>query len=226
MRTRKEMWTEYNKRDMFDYHAGDIHRFKLINKYLSKGKTLDIGYANKPNPYIMNVTGVDIGTVQKPFNYDAVISADVSKGLPFKDKSFNNVIAGELIEHLENPSYFIRECWRVLKKDGVLVLTTPNPLEWISVIRFYLEAKFKPTDHISELSPNMIQAILKNNGFSVKDITGVYVTIPLLARISYVFRHIPTRFIDLSKITLYAAKRNDKLIPEQAQREGMEAHRC
>jgi SAM-dependent methyltransferase len=42
-------------------------------------------------------------------------------------KQFDIIIAGELIEHLENPGQFLRNMARHLNKDGVLFLTTPNP---------------------------------------------------------------------------------------------------
>ena len=42
------------------------------------------------------------------------------------DNKFDAVIAIEIIEHLENPFRFARECAKLLKKDGLLFLTTPN----------------------------------------------------------------------------------------------------
>jgi SAM-dependent methyltransferase len=42
-------------------------------------------------------------------------------------KLFDIIIAGELIEHLENPGQFLRNMARHLSKNGVLFLTTPNP---------------------------------------------------------------------------------------------------
>jgi 2-polyprenyl-3-methyl-5-hydroxy-6-metoxy-1,4-benzoquinol methylase len=40
--------------------------------------------------------------------------------------SFDYVFASEIIEHLLDTDFFLEECQRVLKKGGVLVLTTPN----------------------------------------------------------------------------------------------------
>jgi SAM-dependent methyltransferase len=39
---------------------------------------------------------------------------------------FDVVVAIEIIEHLENPFRFVRECARLLKPGGLLFLTTPN----------------------------------------------------------------------------------------------------
>lgn len=48
-----------------------------------------------------------------------------SFNLPFKSNSFNCVIASEIIEHTINPSYFIYELFRVVSKNGRLIISTP-----------------------------------------------------------------------------------------------------
>jgi SAM-dependent methyltransferase len=52
--------------------------------------------------------------------------SDVECGFPFKDNAFDVVIASELLEHLNDPVGFFTESHRILKKGGILVLTTPN----------------------------------------------------------------------------------------------------
>jgi ubiquinone/menaquinone biosynthesis C-methylase UbiE len=64
------------------------------------------------------------------------IKVDVNKGLPFKDGSIDIITCVELIEHIENFFYLIREIKRVLKKGGICILTTPNLNSWYSRIRY------------------------------------------------------------------------------------------
>jgi ubiquinone/menaquinone biosynthesis C-methylase UbiE len=45
--------------------------------------------------------------------------------LPFTDCSFDCVIASEIIEHVVSPADFIQELFRVVKKNGELIITTP-----------------------------------------------------------------------------------------------------
>jgi len=51
---------------------------------------------------------------------------DLEKRFPFKDNSFDLLFAGEIIEHLFDTDHFIKECKRVMKPGGILIVTTPN----------------------------------------------------------------------------------------------------
>ena len=46
--------------------------------------------------------------------------------LGFKDNAFDLVLALEILEHVENPVFFLDELLRVCKKEGIIVISTPN----------------------------------------------------------------------------------------------------
>lgn len=44
----------------------------------------------------------------------------------FQENSFDAVTLNHVIEHVPDPVKLLRECWRVLKPNGKLILVTPN----------------------------------------------------------------------------------------------------
>jgi SAM-dependent methyltransferase len=57
--------------------------------------------------------------------------------LPYDDASFDVVLLVEVIEHLENHRMALGELARILKPNGVLVLTTPNIMRLNSRMHFF-----------------------------------------------------------------------------------------
>lgn len=55
-----------------------------------------------------------------------IIEADLNRPFPVESGSQDCVIAFSVLEHLLMPCAFMRECHRVLRPGGVLVLLTPN----------------------------------------------------------------------------------------------------
>lgn len=114
---------------------------ELILKYLSNPSEVRICdipcgagvFSQKLHELGMRVAAMDIAHVE-PFRFDVSkrILADANSRLPFNDESFDAVVSIEGIEHLENPSQYLRECARILVAGGLVFLTTPNPDSWRS----------------------------------------------------------------------------------------------
>ncbi len=111
------------------YHYG---RYKIVKELIKdKGKDLlDIGCGPPSDSmkhgaflrYMGYGTGLDIEKRTIPFKF---VLGNMEK-MPFKDKSFSVVSAQEVIEHVHDPNKALDEVARVLKDDGVAIVTTPN----------------------------------------------------------------------------------------------------
>jgi len=141
-------------------------RLKIMARY-ARGRILDIGYAQMPNPHLEgDVIGLDPAEAPCPPNYRNVVVGTLDDA-PFGDDEFDTVVAGEVIEHVEEPLKFLRNCRRLLKPGGRLVLSTINPffppivlLNWLMIPRFY----FAP-DHVFEIAPRFLVRFLRETGF-------------------------------------------------------------
>ena len=70
------------------------------------------------------------------------IVSDVCR-LAARDESFDVIVASEMIEHTPTPARAIAELARVLRADGVLVLTTPNRI-WQEPVRAASRLGWRP----------------------------------------------------------------------------------
>ena len=60
----------------------------------------------------------------------AVLRAD-GQALPLADRSVDRILMSSLLHMVPDPERLLAECWRVLKPDGYLVLSTPNHYQFI-----------------------------------------------------------------------------------------------
>jgi SAM-dependent methyltransferase len=68
-------------------------------------------------------------------NFERALSSD-----------FDLVTAVEVIEHLENPTAFLRSIHRLLKPDGIAILTTPNVQNVPARLKFLLRGEVRAMD--------------------------------------------------------------------------------
>ncbi len=118
------------------------NRVQEILRLVEAGKTiLDIGCAKNPEIHFAlaknckKIVGIDVDEsgirkIKKKGFEAYVMDAEQIK----LDKKFDYIIAGELIEHLNNPGLFLKAMEKHLAPDGRFILTTPN----ISSILLYI----------------------------------------------------------------------------------------
>lgn len=91
-----------------------------------KGTLLDVGCGKMPykkyileNSEVNTYIGLDIETAME---YDTIIKPDYTwdgKEMPFKDESYDTLLATEVLEHCPTPELVLKEMYRVLKKRWI-----------------------------------------------------------------------------------------------------------
>ncbi len=119
-----------------------------------------------------NLIGVDINEKRVRELNDKGMKAVVgdAQNLPTSMGKFDVIVAGELIEHLENPGLFLRSARSVLAKSSpspMLILTTPNVLGVLFFLNHSVLNKKEPwPEHVCYFTRSTITQLLEREGFS------------------------------------------------------------
>ena len=115
-------------------------------------KILDVGCGNARDIACIvqqgaEVTGIDIseGMVAESrvelekLGYNKVtLEVGDATQLHYADSEFDKVLCSEVIEHIPDADKALSEIYRVLKPNGILVLSTPNPKSWYGFDRYVI----------------------------------------------------------------------------------------
>ena len=89
--------------------------------------------------------------------------------LPLADASVDVVVNFQVIEHLWNQTQFVRECARVLRPSGLLMVSTPNRIT-------FSPGRDTPINpfHTRELNADELTRLLVDAGFTSLSMSGVF----------------------------------------------------
>jgi len=103
--------------------------FQAVRKLAPQitGSVLDVGCGKKPYEYLFTNAKKYIGLDHikcKSSENKADCFYD-GKKFPLKSSSFDSIVCTEVLEHVEDDQLFINECKRVLKPNGIMLLSMP-----------------------------------------------------------------------------------------------------
>ncbi|MGI8469850.1 MAG: glycosyltransferase [Pyrinomonadaceae bacterium] len=169
--------TNINEANKFSPYWGEhAARYIFALPYVEKKSVLDIACGTGYGIELLkgkaqSVTGVDIdfeaaSQARKECDEKSFVLIGDGTNLPFADRSFDVVTSFETLEHLRDRGKFVSELKRVLRKDGVLILSTPNA-------NYTKPVNGKPSNpfHIFEYKPEQLRAELARQ-FEVRDFLG------------------------------------------------------
>jgi len=144
-----------------------------------------LGYREVRGAYYAATPGRERKTVALPGGDEYVLEVDLFDAerheFPYASGQFDLVLCCELIEHLTcDPMRMLMECQRVLREDGLLLLTTPNAASLSSIASVLLGwhnpqvfSMYPPpgdaaSPHVREYTPRELRDAVEAAGFAVE----------------------------------------------------------
>ncbi len=157
----------------------------LLDKYPVTGKSLDLGCGEGKVAEAVFEKQISVGLDNGPemvrkatINriYKKVVLGDAAK-MPFENQSFDFIFSNSVVEHIEDIEGVLSEMKRVLKKDGIIILTVPNnyltgrsifsALGLRGISRWYGEKRNKKFDHFNLWNRETWGKKLEKNGMRI-----------------------------------------------------------
>ena len=193
-------------------------RLKQIAPHKSAGRALDIGcgpgyFLTAAQKMGFDVHGLDpsdyiVEMAQKTWGERVKLGLIESADCP--PESFDLVVAFDTFEHIYEPKAFLKAIHNVLKPNGVLAITTPDPTSALAKVSGKNWVSFKLPEHVFYWSPDTIRKVLEDK-FEVLDIlrAGQYATLGFLFRRLFRLSNDPGKFISgiinfLNRFSIYS----------------------
>ena len=194
----KPLKTEIDPKDYYDseyflggnpYHYTDERDEVIIRKIEDKRRIVNIikimGWNNKTYfPNMLDV-GPGLGNLIKTaenFGFNA-FGIDISKYV--SEKGYKTALGNievynpphkldiitmiEVFEHLENPIFALKNCYRILEENGLLVIQTANMGSWARRLEGKRCRYFLP-GHLHYFNLKNLKRILKESGFKIEKV--------------------------------------------------------
>ncbi|MCL1943135.1 MAG: class I SAM-dependent methyltransferase [Candidatus Azobacteroides sp.] len=128
-----------------------------------------------------NVIAVDIENILQ-IRHDKFLIGDMTEPLPFENDSCDAVVCIDGIEHIGRQFDFVKEVFRILKKHGEFIVSTPNisslrsRWRWLTTGHHHKcnspldENNPNPLHHIAMISFPEIRYLLHRSGFRITEI--------------------------------------------------------
>ncbi len=164
------------KESYFDILFRKLRETKIKNLVPVNSKLCDLGCGSGKFLYsiasnIKEGVGVDYSIRPHKIANLSFIKTDLEKKIKLQSNKFNVVTSLAVLEHLNNPENLVREAYRILKKNGKLIMTTPSKLskpilEFLAFLNLINRGHIK--DHKHYFNKEELIMMLKKAGF--KDI--------------------------------------------------------
>lgn len=167
-----------------------VDRIPFIMDYCRGKKVLHLGCTSSPNVEekiknkrwlhkVLTETaaeclGIDIdleaiSMLREKYKIKNIMEGNAETLDKLKPNKFDIILAGELIEHLNNPGKFLETAKVVLKSDGKLLITTTNAFCFRRFIRIPFNKESIHADHVYYFSHQTLLSLAQRFGYVLEE---------------------------------------------------------
>lgn len=155
-------------------------KFSVLKKYASSGKLMDVGcsvgfFLRIVKEEGWKACGLEVSAHTAKFAKEKyglqVFNGTLEKTTLFPPSTFDVITMWDVIEHTSNPLESIEKAYTLLKKDGLIFLSTPN-IDGLFPRLSYMASKLisfwphpDPPHHLFCFSKKTLVQLLKRTGF-------------------------------------------------------------
>ena len=161
-----------NTRFLLDVGCGCAYIAKHFINSGTRVVSLDVAQAN-----------VEKALKKYPSDNHAAVVADVF-ALPFKENTFDCIVASEIIEHTVDPHAFVEALKRVLKPGGTLIISTPYKEKIEYSLCIHCNCQTPKNAHLHSFDKNNMRSLHSTSGLEVERITLVGNKLLLMSRMA------------------------------------------
>ncbi len=128
---------------MGDRIQGAIELISLDSRPATSLTALDLSAGDGRSTRLLRDLGCRVFATEFKPSTPGWVAADLRGSFPFRAASFDLVLMLEVIEHLPDIAHAFGEIARLLKPDGIAIISTPNRLNVTSRIHYLLSGFYK-----------------------------------------------------------------------------------
>jgi ubiquinone/menaquinone biosynthesis C-methylase UbiE len=168
---KKGVFSDARQRFMMQYLASGN---SVLNIGVGAGVLEKLALQKSIDIYSLDPSSKTIEQIQTKLGLGSNAQTGYAQNIPFTDNKFDAVVMSEVLEHLtdEELDAALREVFRVLKANGVLLISTPydESLESQNIICPKCGMIFHRWGHVQSFDKSRMRDILSSKGFLLNKI--------------------------------------------------------
>lgn len=220
---KKEYDVNYGYKDYIgskkEYQLLFEQRIQYLESFKPKGKLLDIGCAvgffmETAKKRGWDTYGVEVSKFASNYARQELglnVYTGSLESAHYRENSFDAITMWDVLEHVCNPMGTVKEVHKILKNDGVVIISTLNFNSFLSKRNKDHWAELKLPEHLNYFNRKSLNFLMQKTSFYCLKITTMSVNSPkhhkVLVPLVWVYRHLKDFLDGYDSLTTVAIKK-------------------